>query len=288
MEAFAGVNGIEICYEAYGDPAAPAVLIIMGSGAPGVAGPDGMTARLVDAGYRIVRYDARDTGKSTHVDFATHPYTLTDMAEDAIGLLDVLDVPAAHLFGGSMGGMVAQEITIGHPDRVLSLTSFMSTPAIHTADLGEWTSGLPPIQPKVVEAFAELGAHPPTTPAERVEFGVRLSRVLAGTKFPFDEKAERPVIEARSTRMGDTQPNHGPAISRSRDRTALLGSVTVPTLVIHGTEDPIIPYEHGVATAKAIPGAKLWTVEGLGHELPTAFLPELLDALLDHMSATSR
>jgi pimeloyl-ACP methyl ester carboxylesterase len=289
MEQFAAVNGIDICYEVFGDPADPAVLAIMGSGTPGVRGEvDDMVRQFTSAGLRLVRYDARDTGHSTQIDFETNPYNFEDMAADAVGLLDALDIEAAHLFGGSLGGMVAQEIAIGYPERVLSLTSFMSTPAVHTPGL-EWSGGLSATEPKVLAAFEAMGAKPPTTLDERTDGVVGLGRVLAGSRYPFDEEAERPLIRARLARaIGEPNGNHGTAGSRSRDRVALLGNVRVPTLVVHGTEDPIIPYDHGVATAKAIPGARLWTVEGLGHELPPAFAQEFWTALIDFVKGVEK
>jgi pimeloyl-ACP methyl ester carboxylesterase len=283
MERMVRANGMDICVESVGDETHAALLVIMGSSASGVGGPDPFTDLLVAGGRRVVRYDARDTGRSTRIDYAKAPYTLTDMAADAVGVLDALDIDRAHLFGGSMGGMVAQEVAIEHPDRVLSVTSFMSTPAVmDPAAPGSWTSGLPPIQQKLLDLYDDV-SFPLETREARIEFSVRMFRVLSGSRYPFDEGWARAFFENQDDHGGGVpSANHDLAISSSRDRTDLLASVTVPLLVIHGTEDPIIPYEHGVATAKAAANATLLTIEGLGHELPPLAVPEIAAAILEH------
>jgi len=288
-ERFAKVNGIELCYERFGDPADPVVLVITGHSSQGVFGMDPLVERLLAAHRGVVRFDNRDTGKSSAIDYDANPYTLLDMATDAVGLLDALDIQAAHLFGGSMGGMIAQEAAIAFPERVLTLISFMSTPAVSEPDrLGHWTGGLPPALPRLMEFYEWAEANPPTTPAEIEDFAVKLFRVLAGTKYPFDEETTRERLRIQATRSAlDGGPNQGQAIVNSRDRTELLASVTAPTLVIHGTEDPIIPYEHGVATAKAVPGAVLMPIEGLGHEMPAGVMPTIVDAIVSHSAGSS-
>ena len=174
MEPIVQVNGIDICVESFGNEADPALLIIMGSSASGVGGTDPFTDLLVSGGRRVVRYDARDTGRSTRIDFSKNPYTLTDMAADAVGVLDSFGIPKAHLFGGSMGGMVAQEVAIETAGAGLSVTSFMSTPAVmDPASPGSWTSGLPPIHQKVLDVYSGI-EFPLDTREARIDLSVRL------------------------------------------------------------------------------------------------------------------
>lgn len=282
MERIVQANGVELWCEDFGAPTDPAILLIMGIRTSGRAWPDRVCRTLADAGYRVVRYDHRDTGRSTALDFEQSPYTLTDMAADAVGILDALAIDAAHVVGASMGGMVAQEMAIEFPARVVTLTSVISTPAVPDPGIpAGWSRGLPPTRPEMVAVFAEAELHPPTTREERVEFHLRTARALAGTLGLFDEEEARRVCEQEIDHESDADAsgNHGLALAVSRDRTEALASVTVPTLVVHGSVDPIFPYEHGIATARAIPGARLVTVEGLGHELP----PNLAELVLEHV-----
>lgn len=283
MERISRANGIEIWNEDFGDPSDPTILLIMGLSTQGIAWPLELCLGLADAGRHVVRYDARDTGRSTCFDFTSAPYSLTDMAADAVGLLDALGVDAAHLVGTSMGGMVAQEVAIGFPARVRTLTSIMSTPAVSTPE-GVYSNGLAGPDARFLAVMAELVAAPPTTPEEERGAALRMFAALGGTLGPVDHDAVARVLDEQARRAPavDTSTNHTLAQHRSRDRTALLGGVRAPTLVIHGTADPLIPYEHGVATATSIPGATLLPIEGMGHEFHPTAMSAIIEAIVAH------
>lgn len=271
-----GPSGIEIAYEVLGDPAAPPVLLVMGAGAQLVDWPDGFCRELVDRGLRVIRFDNRDAGGSTRFpdepvpDFAairagdtsSAPYTLSDMAADAVGLLDVLGIAGAHVVGASMGGMIAQVAAIEHPDRVRSLTSIMAT------------TGEPGVGEPDFSVFAELGG-PPREREAFIRWQVRAKRAVASRGFGFDadEAAER---AARAYDRGYDVlglQRQGTAVVATGDRTAGLRSLRVPALVVHGTADPVCDVSGGRATAAAIPGAELLLLEGMGHHLPRELWP---------------
>jgi pimeloyl-ACP methyl ester carboxylesterase len=282
-------NGIEIWAEDFGEPRNPAVLLVMGAGGQGILWPDELCAALVSAGHYVIRYDNRDTGQSTCVEFAKAPYTLSDMARDAVGVLDAFGVERAHVMGASMGGMIAQTLGIEHAGRLRSLTSIMSSPGgagIMQAMLGGGDARLPGPAPKVMELMRASLEKPPRTAEERIEAGVALWRALAGGGEPFDEptvRAREARIQARARNI-DAAQNHQLAIASSPDRDELLRGVRTPTLVIHGSDDPILPLAHGRATADAIPGAKFLVVEGMGHDMPPGAQKRIVEAFLEHAS----
>lgn len=275
----ARVGEIELWWEDFGErsDATATVLLVMGATAEATAWPPAFYEPLVAAGYHVVRFDNRDIGLSTWVDFATRPYTVADMAADAVGLLDVLDIPAAHWIGASMGGMIAQQAAIDHPERVLSLTSIMSSPAGPTSA----DPDLPPMEAKVQEAMARAASMDPVSAA------VELYRALSGSRFPFDEEAFRAFLVAGAGRGGfNPACAHAQAIEASPSRREALRGLQMPALVLHGSEDPILPLAHGRATAEAIPGARLVVAEGIGHELPAPAMREYLDPILELLRAT--
>ena len=286
-------NGIEIWTEAFGDPQDPPILLIMGAGAQGVLWPEDFCQRLVDGGRRVIRYDHRDTGQSTCFDFASQPYTLSDLARDAVGILDAYGIRRVHAVGASMGGMVGQILAIEHADRLLSLTSIMSTPgggALASTVLGEGETApsLPPPEPEFVAALQALLLNPPQTREERIARRLEVFRLTAGSLTPFDGDRLRPMLEREydRTRNYEARNNHTLAVAREPDRRRALAGVSIPTLVIHGTEDPICPHAHGVATAEAIPGARLISIEKMGHELPPAAWPRIAEAILEHTAGS--
>jgi pimeloyl-ACP methyl ester carboxylesterase len=273
-----GPSGIEMAYERCGDPAAPPALLIMGAGAQMINWPEGFCAELADRGMHVIRFDNRDTGRSTHFpdaptpdipaalagDLSSASYTLSDMAADAVGLLDVLGFDSVHLVGASLGGMVAQTIAIEYPDRVRSLTSMMSTtgdPGVGQADFG---------------AIGPLGA-PPADRQGYVEWQVRVSRAVGSPGFEFDEA----TIAERAGRAFDRGLDHvgmlrqAVAVVASGDRTERLRSLRMPALVIHGAADVMCDISGGRATADAIPGAELVIIDGMGHSLPRELWPDL-------------
>jgi pimeloyl-ACP methyl ester carboxylesterase len=262
--------GIDIAYQRLGKPDAPVVLLIMGIGAQSIHWPDAFCHLLVNRGLQVVRFDNRDVGLSTHLTDAPPPdlpaalagdlssvsYTLSDMAADAVGLLDVLGFRQAHVVGASMGGAIGQTMALEYPDRVRSFTSMMST-------TGDTSVGQ--ISPDVRR---EVFSGPPaTTRDEVIQRMVRASRVGGSPGYPRDEKE----IAERA----------GRAYDRCYDRTERLRGLQVPALVIHGLDDRMCDVSGGRATADAIPGAELILVEGMGHDLPPGLRPQLAERIAE-------
>jgi pimeloyl-ACP methyl ester carboxylesterase len=281
-------NDITIEYEVIGDIADPALLLVMGLGAQLISWPDPFCAQLADRGFAVVRYDNRDVGLSQKFedagtpdlaailgalgsgDAVPAPYTLGDMADDGIALIEGLGLSPAHIVGASMGGMIVQEMVIRHPGAVRSLCSIMST-------TGDRSVGQP-----TPDALAVLLQPPPATRAEVIEAGVRGSRVIGSPRYPTDEAELRAGAALAYDRSYYPQ---GPArqiaaILSAEDRTAALGAVDVPTLVIHGDADPLVTPTGGEATAKAVPGSELLVIEGMGHDLPEALWPQVIAAIV--------
>jgi len=259
-------NGIEIEYETFGALAAPPLLLIAGLGSQMLSWDDDFCALLAGRGFRVIRYDNRDSGLSTWVEDA---YTLDDMADDAAGLLDALGIAAAHVVGASMGGFIAQLLTLNHPGRVLTLTSIMSGP-----------NGDDQVQP-TAEGSAVLMAPAPPTREERIALGLWAKQKLLGPADPFDDAYEG----ARITRAVD-RAYHPAGFGRqlgailvARGRLERLGSVGVPTLVIHGDADILVPVENGRRVAAAVPGARLMEIEGMGHDVPRRVWSQVADAI---------
>jgi pimeloyl-ACP methyl ester carboxylesterase len=284
MERIVDANGIKICIDDFGDASDPALILCAGATSSSVLFRDEFCSALAAGGRHVVRYDARDTGRSTSMDFDTHPYTLPDMAEDLVGILDAIGVAAAHVVGQSMGGMVCQEVAIRHPDRVLTLTAIMSSPAVVVDVGGVWSGGLPPIEPRLLQPPPMTFSDPPTED-EIFEATVWNWKNLAGTLESFDEEAYAALIRRGIERKPavDTSGNHSRAMAASEDRTAALASVTAPTLVIHGTEDPAVPLPHGEALANAVAGARLLRIEHWGHEVILGAAQDIIvPAILEH------
>ena len=280
-------NDVTIYYETDGNPSDPPLLLVMGLGAQMTAWHPDFRAALVKRGFFVISFDNRDAGRSSWFDqfgpadpfaaFAgtvTAPYLLTDMANDAFSVLDALDIPAAHVLGVSMGGMIVQTMAIEHPERVLTMTSVMST----TGDLS--------VGQARPEIMAVLMRPPAADKASAVEQGVSTSRTISSPGFPFDEEGVRAHIAANYDRgyhpEGTARQLVG--VICSGDRTAGLRQLDVPTLVIHGEGDPLVDVSGGRATADAIPGATLKLVPGMGHDLPPVLFDEMADAVADHIS----
>jgi pimeloyl-ACP methyl ester carboxylesterase len=280
----AQANGLTIEYETFGDPADPPVLLIMGLGAQMTVWPEGLCEMLAERGLYVIRFDNRDIGLTTHFDHLgvpdvlevmvaglagetiEAPYSLADMGDDAVGLLDALGIDTAHVVGGSMGGMIAQRIAIDHPDRLRSLTSIFSMPRVIPGD------------PEVMEALARPD---PGTREGRIDDAVAAVHLFAGGGFPVDEDEERQRIAASIDRSWhpDGQARQMVAVMADGDRTEALGPVTTPTLVIHGTGDRLVVPAGGQETADAIPGAELVWIEGMGHRLPEGAWPQVVDPI---------
>lgn len=286
------VHGIELEYEDMGPREAPAILLVMGLGMQLVAWPDPFCEALVARGFRVIRFDNRDAGLSTGGSGSLRamrwklaltmlrlpvrpPYTLDDMAEDTLGLLDGLGLKRAHVVGASMGGMIAQLLAIRHPERVASLTSMMSTTG---------RRGLPGPKPEVRRAMLRRR---PKTRAAAIDFAVDLLRVIGSPGYPSTDAylrgyAGRAV--ARAFRP-DSFARQLVAIVTAPSRVAALRRLKVPTLVLHGADDPLLPLPAGQDTAAAIPGARLVVIPGWGHDLPEALLPVFAERIADHCAA---
>ena len=262
----AKANNIEIEYDTFGDSSARPLLLVMGLGAQMIRWEEEFCEKLVDKGFYVIRFDNRDVGLSTKV---SAPYNLQDMADDAISLLDALNVDKAHICGASMGGSIVQAMAIKYPARILSLTSIMSTTG---------RANLPPAKPEAVKLLMM------PAPEERdgyIEYYVNLWRVLHGSGFPFDEEEGREMA-AKSYDRSFYPPGidrQVMAISVSGSRKTKLASVNVPTQIIHGGDDPIVSVEGGKDTAETIPGAELLIIEGMGHALPPEAWPQIIDAI---------
>ena len=291
-------NGIDIAYDEVGDESAPAIVLIMGLATQMIAWPDAFCAALADRGFRVIRFDNRDIGLSTKiesappVDLATAiaramtgkpidpPYTLNDMAADTIGLMDVLDIKRAHIVGASMGGMIAQIIAAHHQDRTRTLTSIMSS------------SGDPKLPPATAEAMAALLAPRPGIEdwENAIQHGMKVYRAIGSPGFPTSDPELRAKVE-RSVDRSYYPSGVGRqflAILACGSRVEMLAGIKVPTLVIHGADDPLVPVEAGEDTAKHVPGSKLKIINGMGHDLATGLIPVLADAITEHCLAADR
>jgi pimeloyl-ACP methyl ester carboxylesterase len=287
-------NGIDIEYESFGRDGDPLILFIMGFGAQLIFWPDALCQGLAAKGFRVVRFDNRDVGKSTHLVGETAPdpralfaevmtgrhpqvpYTLDDMANDAVGLMDALDVDRAHIVGASMGGMIAQLVAINRPDRTKSLVSIMSTTG--RRDL---PSGKP-------ETLSVLFRPPNSTSRDDlIDASILVQKALSGSGFPLSETEMR----ARAARRTDYAPFDMAGIARQSaalivapPRNALLKELRCPALVIHGADDPVIPAAAAKDTAESIPGAELIIIPGMGHDFPSALVPVYLKHIGDFVS----
>jgi pimeloyl-ACP methyl ester carboxylesterase len=272
----------EICTEAFGEPNDPPVLMVMGAMASMLWWPDGLCAALARAGRFVIRYDNRDTGRSTAYEPGAPPYTFEDLVDDAAAVLDGYGIDRAHLVGMSMGGAIAQLVALEHPARVASVT------AISTCNVDGADPDLPGADPAYLEhaaAFEELDW---SDTQALTELLVRDARQIAGARHRFDEAAARELVrrDLRRTISPQSLVNHG-ILSGGEGRNDGLGELDVPFLVIHGTDDPVLPYAHGVALANAVPGARLVTIEGGGHELHERDWDQILDAILDQTRAVT-
>jgi pimeloyl-ACP methyl ester carboxylesterase len=280
--------GVDIWTDAFGVAESPAVVLIMGSYYQGIAWPEEFCQRLADAGRYVIRYDHRDVGRSSVFDYETDPYTLVDLARDVIVILDGYGIEAAHLVGASMGGMIAQQVALDFPQRVLTLTSFMSTPLAKSFTDGSAAPDLPGPTPVAWKAFETVPLAGSTmTREQRIEGWTTFQRAVSGSLVIFDEEGTRQLHTRFVERAQDLDAmwNHLAATAASPDRTERLATLDAPTLVVHGTLDPVVPIAHGYATAAAIPGAELLVIEGLGHEYDPRALEPVADAVIRHTGA---
>ncbi|MEP2735537.1 MAG: alpha/beta fold hydrolase [Erythrobacter sp.] len=287
-------NGLTLEYDEHGDPSHPPLLLVMGLGAQMTLWPMELVEALVAKGFRVIRFDNRDIGLSEKMEGAKAPgvirqvifgklgmkpkvpYTLSDMADDAMGVLDALGIERAHIVGASMGGMIAQRIAIHHAHRMLSLTSIFSTTG---------NGKLPQADKAAIDTLTT----PPASMEEDalIAHGIKIQSAIGSPGY-------RPDAEHQKARIRDAvrrsvypagQARQMAAIIHDGDRTAMLADVNVPTLVLHGEDDPLVKVEGGKATAAAIPGAKLKTYPGWGHDLPMELVDEIAGAIGEHAHA---
>jgi len=275
-------NGVELEYETFGDPSGNPPLLIAGLSQQMTGWDDEFCGLLAERGFHVIRFDNRDCGLSTWMEKAGPPdmaaafsgnpqpaYQLDDLADDAVGVLDALGIGAANVVGVSMGGFIAQLVALNHPDRVLSLTSIMSGPG-----------GKDEVAPKP-EGTAVLMAPPQATREARIEQGMAIRKALQGSADPYDE----PSVRDKVTRAVDRAyypvgvGRQLVAILAAKSRLERLKTLNVPTLVIHGDDDVLVPVENGRLVAGAVPGARLVELEGMGHDLPKRVWPQVLDAI---------
>lgn len=285
-------NGLKICYEEFGDPADPAVLLIMGLGTQMIAWPEAFCQHLAAGGYRVIRFDNRDIGLSQKLADEKVPnllrlllasgiglpmrvpYTLHDMARDTVELLDGLGIERAHIVGASMGGMIAQLIAGDYPQRTLSLTSMMSTSGARS---------LPRASRQVQRLMLRRAG---SGEEEYLSYASRLWQVIGSPAYPpgKQELRDRLLASYRRSFYPKGFLRQFAAIVASGDRVELLRRVKRPTLVMHGTKDALVPVEGGIHTADLVPGARLALIDGMGHDLPTVLLPRLASQILEHIS----
>jgi pimeloyl-ACP methyl ester carboxylesterase len=287
-ECYAEVGtGVTICYDSFGDPSDPTMLLVMGLGAQMVSWEDGFCQQIADQGFHVVRFDNRDAGLSTFLPEPVEvfeviqqigagetpdvPYLLSDMAADTIGLLDRLGVDRAHIVGASLGGMIAQTVALEHPERVLTLTSVMSTTG--DPDVGQPTS----------EALGVLLTPPPQTREQMQDRRVASAHAF-GSPGLWDEVAVRERAGEHWDRKHDATgvARQLAAILASGSRSERLRHLDVPTLVIHGTADNLVGPSGGERTAEVVPNAKLLLIEGMGHDLPAVLWPQIVEAITAH------
>ena len=317
MGSIVEANNINIWYEEFGDTNKETILLIMGANANCLFWDQEFIDKLVGNDYHVVRFDNRDVGKSTW--FGKEPtfnkfikilpnfllkmivnsifglavddkgrfkfsestptqYNLLDMAQDAVSLMDVLKIKKAHIIGASMGGMITQIIALDYPERVLSITPIMTSPGIQNESLSGPTEELLEAMKKSF-VFNLKG---------RVEDGVvEIYRQLTGTRFPFNEDEFREKLKPIIAHGNNPFALHGAAVGASPDRTSRLNEIKVPALIIHGTEDAILPLDHGVAVADGIKDSKRMIMEGVGHEIPEELLPEIVSKIVENIKRAS-
>lgn len=282
-------SGIVLAYDTFGDPSSDPILLIQGLSWSMILWDEDFCSRLADRGYFVIRFDNRDIGHSTKLESlgtpnirelirnvmegkpVSAPYLLSDMAGDAFGLLDHLEIESAHVAGISMGGMIGQTMAIERPERVRSLASLCST------------TGHPSLPQPTPEAMKVITVPPPSDREGFIAHFMQNWRILSGSRFPVDEKRVR-VYAEQSFGRGFSTPGVArqiAAVNASGSRREALQSLKIPVLVIHGGADPLLPLECGIDTAEAVPGARMKIIEGMGHTLPEPVWDEIIDAIAD-------
>ncbi|GKU79008.1 alpha/beta fold hydrolase [Paenibacillus sp. L3-i20] len=270
------IDGIELCTDSFGERANPAILLIMGAQSSLVWWEEEFCQRLADEGRFVIRYDNRDVGRSTTYELGQPGYTFEDMADDAIRVLDAYGIEKVHILGMSMGGMLTQMIALRHPERVITITLLATS---------NFAPHLPPMEEKVIAFFSNTEAIDWTNKQSVINYTIGRSKVLIGSKHLFDEKRINNLANEDVNRSNNlvSMENHG-VVSGGESYLARTSEIGAPTLVIHGTEDPIIPFAHGQNLVNEIPGAALLTLEGTGHELHYDDWDVIVEAISQHTS----
>ncbi len=288
-ERFIEQNDVSLWTETFGSQSDPAVILIPGAAAQGVQWSQVFCELLSQKGFYIIRFDPRDTGLSTHIDFSKSPYKMSDMALDVLAILDAYEIPTAHVVGTSMGGYIAQILSIDHPKRVKSLTLIMSTmdftPQVYSF-MGMSTSllNLPGPTPETINELKNLFTGSDLSNREQwMTKGLETIRIFNGKKAPFNEKEWMEQLELVYSRMDTTRPiqlPHNHALASGFGPTKFnVEKIACPTLIIHGAHDPIIPVMHAHATATAIPNAEKFIIEDMGHARPRIYDQLIADKL---------
>ncbi|HIT90379.1 alpha/beta hydrolase [Psychrobacillus sp. BL-248-WT-3] len=267
-------NNVHICTESFGDIRNPTILLIMGATASMIWWEEEFCNRLSNQGFHVIRYDNRDVGKSITYEYGHPQYTFEDLADDAIQVLDAYKVDKAHIVGMSMGGIITQIVALKHPSSVLTISLVMTS---------NYDTSLPKKNRKVTEAFEKISIDNWQDKEKVIEYVIDRSKVLAGPKHPFNEEKIRKLAgeDFKRTTKLQSMENHqyvkgwGSYLSRTHE-------INVPTQVIHGTKDPVVPYEHGAYLSKIIPNAVLVTLDGAGHELHYNDWEEIINAISKH------
>ena len=318
MENIAKINNLEIWYEEFGERKEETILLIMGANANCMQWDQEFIDQLVLNNFHVIRFDNRDVGKSTWIGkepiynkflkflpsfllklivnsifglavdeegkfkfskASKVQYDLSDMAKDAISLMDILKIEKAHIIGASMGGMITQIIALDYPERVLSITPIMTTPGIQNKSLSGPTNELLEAMKKSF-VFNLKG---------RIEDGViEIYRQLTGSRFPFNNEKFRSKLKPVIAHGNNPFALHGAAVGASPDRISRLHEIKVPALIIHGTEDAILPLDHGIALADGITDSKRMIMEGVGHEIPEELLPEIINEIVKNIKRASQ
>jgi pimeloyl-ACP methyl ester carboxylesterase len=280
-ETINNINGIEVCSESFGNPKDPAVLLIMGAMASMIWWDEEFCRQLADKGRYVIRFDNRDVGRSTAYEPGKPLYSIDDMVADAVGVLDVKGIEHAHLVGMSLGGMIAELIALRNPPRVLTLTLMMSS------IFGPYNDDLPPIDQKILDYHASGGNVNWKDEQTAANYMAEGWRLLAGSKHHFDKKRALKLATSEAQRANNLTSMFNHALLKGGDSYyGRVQEIDAPTLVIHGTEDPVLPYEHGIALTNEIPNATLLSLEGTGHEIPYGEWDVIIQAIVNHTSVS--
>jgi pimeloyl-ACP methyl ester carboxylesterase len=281
MEKINKINGIDICTESFGNPTHPAVILIMGAMCSMVYWDEEFCQRLANTGRYVIRFDNRDVGRSIAYDPGNSQYTVIDMADDAVGVLDAYGIDQAHIIGMSLGGMIAQIVALRHPLRVITISLIASS--IFGSD--DNNRDLPPMDEKILAYHANAATLNWSDKESVANYLIAGSRLLCGSKHTFDEKRVYKQVTTEIKRANNllSMFNHA-LLKGDASYEGKLKGIKVPALIIHGTEDRILPYEHGLALANEIPNASLLTLEGTGHEIHSAEWDNIINAISNHTS----